>query len=165
VDVTKDGETPAEERRVSLGLPNVRWEHEPFIEAGYPHLAVMFNDHDALSSVPDAGVVLLNPDFPMFETEIKYWQERFPKAAPEAVAALVREVYETEAVSKVTHLTQMKLQKFEKDGKPLSLGHTPEFRHMMEPPALTAAIVGLVNVEQQVTTRAGGRYGRASTKS
>jgi len=160
IEPNSTGSATGSKQRQSDGLPTVEWNAEPFNAAGMPHLAVMFELHgDPLNG---AGLVTLNPLFPMFLAEFKYWEERWPKFGLAAVSDLVKEVYAAEAVSKVTHITKMKTQDF-KDGagRAYKFGEAPEYKDMLSAATLTAAVMGLVNVDQHIVTRGGGRFGKA----
>ena len=100
----------------------------------------------------------------MFRQQLQFWQEEYPRADATAVEDLVRTVYEDEVVSKVMHAYKLRnsVVGFDSSGNEVRLMRD-QVEQMTSPEALTAAVVGLINVESRIRTNAGSRFGASSS--
>ncbi|MFI6851765.1 hypothetical protein [Streptomyces sp. NPDC050416] len=141
------------------GYPTFKWK--PF-DADEDKYLARYERKETVKEggVEYRGVVYLNRRHPVFRQELSYWEGVWPKADTAKVQALVEEVYGEEAVAHVVHAQRLDgtpLTKTE-EGEPQFIGgHDVE--ELITPTALSAALLGLVNVEQRMHTRGGHRFG------
>ncbi|MGW5153706.1 hypothetical protein [Rhodococcus koreensis] len=152
------GEFAGSEQRRSEGTPNVLWDVKFEDEDDISH-AAMFNPKEDLDG--SFGTVHFNSSFPMFQNEFTFWSNEYPRADPSEVLDLVKTVYEDEIVARIMHAHKMKGQELAKDssGRPVRI-KDENIEAWTSPQALTAAVLGLVNVESRIRVTAGGRFGR-----
>ncbi|WP_454195993.1 hypothetical protein [Nocardia sp. Marseille-Q1738] len=150
------GEFAGAARRKSDGLPDVKWE--VFREDDVVHAARF--DEKLSEGGASFGTISINLAFPLFRNEFKFWGEEFPKADQDEVIALVKQVYEDELVSKLMHAYKLKGQELaiDEDGNAIRV-KDEDLEKWISPEALTAAALGLVNVEQRIRVTAGSRFG------
>ncbi|WP_147433015.1 hypothetical protein [Catellatospora citrea] len=148
------------------GYPTFQWKE--FAPENQKYLA----DYNQKDSGTDAegnlyqGAVYLNIRHPVFVQEMAYWSDSvWPKADPNEVRKLVRRVYGEEAVAHVVHAQRLNGSVVGKDGDGSVQRLGPEdVEELVTRPALSAALLGLVNVEQRILTQGGGQFGsRANT--
>ncbi|MET9268079.1 hypothetical protein [Kribbella sp. NPDC003557] len=146
---------------VKVGYPACGWKNFDADEA--KHLA-MFDRNDSLpldGGAKSNGVVWLNAKHPVFVQEFNYWADQvWPKADPAKVTELVKRVYGEEAVAHVVHAQRLSGLVVAKgdDGAPVLLGRE-DVEDLLAPTPLSAALLGLVNVEQRILTQGGGLFG------
>ncbi|MFF5433852.1 hypothetical protein ACFY5K_27970 [Streptomyces griseofuscus] len=113
------------------------------------------------------GVVFLNEAHPVFVQECNYWVNSvWPKADPKQVQELIHRVYGEEAVAHVVHAQRLNGTVVANNGggKPEVISED-DVQLLLEPIALSSALLGLVNVEQRILTQGGGLFGsRANTQ-
>ncbi len=157
------GEKIGKVARRSEGIPDVEWSRDA--KGDDAHYAAWYQEKYNVGGA--AGLVTMNAAWPMFEQEIRYWQDQYPRATVEEVTELVRTAYEDEVVSKVMHANKLRNSQvgLDEDGEPMRLG-SREIGKLTEPAALTAGVIGLTNVESKIRTAAGSRFGpSASSRS
>ncbi|GAA3597918.1 hypothetical protein [Kribbella ginsengisoli] len=145
---------------VKAGYPAFDWKNFDADEA--KHLA-MFDRNDSLTvdGFKSNGVVWLNSKHPVFLQEFSYWADQvWPKADPAKVTELVKRVYGEEAVAHVVHAQRLNGLVVAKgdDGAPVLLGRE-DVEDLLAHTPLSAALLGLVNVEQRILTQGGGLFG------
>ncbi|SPE54114.1 hypothetical protein SNS2_2540 [Streptomyces netropsis] len=160
------GSTSGAATRGRGGYPTFQWKAFEADEA--KHLA-RYSHKDTMSvdGVETRGVVYLNERHPVFVQECSYWADQvWPKADPSEVQKLVRRVYGEEAVAHVVHAQRLNgtfVAKTE-EGESVVIGED-DVQSLLTPNALSAALLGLVNVEQRMLTQGGGQFGsRANTQ-
>jgi hypothetical protein len=142
------------------GYPTWSWKRFDADEAKF---LARFDPKDTstIDGVTYMGVVVLNAAHPVFVREFDYWAtEVWPKADPAKVHELVQRIYGEEAVAHVVHAQQLNGTVVGKsdDGVVIQIGRE-DVESLLEPPALSAALLGLVNVEQRMLTQGGGLFG------
>lgn len=143
-------------RRSSDGIPATLWDtHFPEDENAH---AARFDKADCIEG--SYGTVHFNLSFPLFESEFRYWCEQYPRAASTEVVELVKSVYEDEVISKVMHATKMSGQPLYAEGDEVIHVNNSNIERWTSPDALTAAVLGLINVEQRINVLAGARFGK-----
>ncbi|TDZ79583.1 hypothetical protein DE4585_03330 [Mycobacteroides salmoniphilum] len=144
-------------RRSSDGIPATCWDtHFPEDEGAH---AARFDRADCVDG--SYGTVHFNLSFPLFQSEFQYWIEQYPKAASEDVVDLVKGVYEDEVISKVMHAHKMSGQLlYALEGDDAARVNNANIDSWTSPEALTAAVLGLINVEQRINVLAGSRFGK-----
>ncbi|MEU2038277.1 hypothetical protein [Nocardia niwae] len=152
----ESGEFAGSMRRKSDGLPDVKWE--TFRDDDVVHAARF--DEKLSEGGASFGTISINLAFPLFRNEFKFWVEEYPKADQQEMIALVKQVYEDELVSKLMHAYKLKGQELaeDEDGNPIRI-KDEDLEKWISPEALTAAALGLVNVEQRIRVTAGSRFG------
>lgn len=163
LDPDKAGEAFGFERRKSDGIPEVVWDKE-FVEKEERHFAVRFDPQEVREG--SFGTVHFNTSWPMFQQQMQFWQEEYPRADSADVEKLVQTVYEDEVVSKIMHAYKLRnsVVGIDDSGTEIRLKRE-QVEQMTSAYALTTAVVGLVNVESRIRTSAGSRFGAApSTK-
>ena len=159
-----DGTIPAAPRNIKGGHPTYRWKQ--FAQEDAKFLAD-FSDKESeeMDGMTFSGVVYLNTSHPVFVQEFDYWSSTvWPKADPAKVTELVRKVYGEEIVAHVVHAQRLNGTVVGKDdeGRVVQIGRG-DVEELLQPPALSASLLGLVNVEQRILTQGGGLFGsRAS---
>ncbi|QIS19555.1 sensor histidine kinase [Nocardia terpenica] len=153
----RDGERFGAARRSSDGIPSTSWDLQ-FPEDEGAH-AARFDRADCVDG--SFGTVHFNMSFPLFKSEFKYWIEQYPKAAATEVTELVKGVYEDEVISKIMHAHKMSGQPLyaAEGGGPVRVNNA-NIDSWTSPEALTAAVLGLINVEQRINVLAGSRFGK-----
>lgn len=119
------------------------------------------NETRAIDGVEHRGVVYLNTDHPVFQQEFSYWANAvWPKPDAAQVRGLVQRVYGEEAVAHVVHAQNLNgtLVARTESGEPVAIGKE-DVSQLLSPQALSAALLGLVNVEQRILTQGGGLFG------
>lgn len=160
-----DGPLLGTEKTVRGGYPTFDWKR--FDEESQGYLAD-YNPKDSREGDDgqrSSGVVYLNVKHPVFVEEFNYWaSEVWPKADPGEVQKLVKTIYGQEAVAHVVHAQRLNGSVVGRDGegKVVRLGPT-EIEELTGKPALSAALLGLVNVEQRILTQGGGLFGSRAT--
>ncbi|RAG81729.1 hypothetical protein DN069_31210 [Streptacidiphilus pinicola] len=146
------------------GYPAFKWKDFDSDEAKYLALYVKNEDLTADGTVY-RGVVYLNSKHPVFVQEFTYWADQvWPKADPAKVQELVERVYGEEAVAHVVHAQRLNgtLVARAEDNSPVVIGED-DVQALVEPTALSAALLGLINVEQRILTQGGGLFGSRAT--
>ncbi|MFE4538051.1 hypothetical protein ACFRKB_23730 [Streptomyces scopuliridis] len=145
------------------GYPAFQWE--PFDSKEAKFLArYAQNETKDVDGVEHRGVVHLNSTHPVFQQEFNYWAENvWPKATNENVRHLVQRVYGEEAVAHVVHAQSLNgtLVARTETGEAVVIGRD-DVGLLLTSQALTAALLGLVNVEQRILTQGGGLFGSRS---
>ncbi|WP_454162424.1 hypothetical protein [Gordonia iterans] len=161
LDPDTAGEAFGSERRKSDGIPEVVWDKE-FTEEDERCFAARFDQREVREG--SFGTVHLNAGWPMFQQQFHYWQGEHPRADSRDMEELVKRVYEDEVVSKVMHAHKLRnsIVGYDEDGTEVRLKRE-EIEQLTSPAALTAAVVGLVNVEQRIRTAAGSKFGPAAS--
>ncbi|MGP4004573.1 hypothetical protein [Streptomyces sp. 8N706] len=140
------------------GYPAYRWTEFDADEARY--LARYEPKETAeVDGMVYQGVVFLNAQHPVFRQEFAHWADLYPKANASQVRELVQEVYGEEAVAHVVHAQRLNgtpLTKTE-EGEAQFIGAN-DVQKMIEPIALSSALLGLINVEQRIRARGGKRF-------
>lgn len=154
----ESGEKVGKVARRSEGIPEVEWSLDA--KGDDAHYAAWYQEKYNMNGA--AGLVTMNSAWPMFEQEIRFWQEEYPRATIEEVTDLVRTAYEDEVVSKIMHANKLRNSQVgvDENGEPMRLG-SREIEKLTEPAALTAGVIGLTNVETKIRTAAGSRFGPA----
>ncbi|GAA2810028.1 hypothetical protein GCM10010441_38310 [Kitasatospora paracochleata] len=151
--------------QVRGGYPAFEWKDFDSEEA--KHLAhYVKNDSRVIDGTEYRGVVYLNSKHPVFVQEFVHWSNQvWPKADPAKVRQLVERVYGEEAVAHVVHAQRLNgtLVAKSEDGAPVVMGED-DVQSLLEPMALSAALLGLINVEQRVLTQGGGLFGSRATQ-
>ena len=152
----RPGDRFGAQRRSSDGIPATCWDsHFPEDEGAH---AARFDKTDCVDG--SYGTVHFNLSFPLFQSEFRYWIEQYPKAASEDVVDLVKGVYEDEVISKIMHAHKMSGQTlYAVDGDTIRVNNA-NIDSWTTPEALTAAVLGLINVEQRINVMAGSRFGK-----
>lgn len=164
VTAASGGPVKAKEAQVRGGYPSFEWkEFEP---ENQKYLAD-YNPKDqgtGIDGQPSQGVVYLNNRHPVFVQEFQYWSnEVWPKADHAQVGELVRSEYGQEAVAHVVHAQRLNGTVVGRDGTGIPNRLGPEdIDELLTRPALSAAMLGLVNVEQRIQTKGGGLFGKKS---
>lgn len=148
------------------GYPAFHWE--PF-DPSDPREAKLLaryaqNETKDIDGVEHRGVVHLNSAHPVFQQEFNYWAENvWPKATSDNVRHLVQRVYGEEAVAHVVHAQSLNgtLVGRTEAGEAVAIGRE-DVSELLSPQALSAALLGLVNVEQRILTQGGGLFGSRS---
>lgn len=161
-----DGDKTGVRRAKSDGIPKVSWDDDfPFEDR---FLAAKFEPNERFrtnNGGTGKGVLHLNLYFPLFQNEFKYWQEQYGHAPYEEVMEIVKSAYESEAVSKVMHAKKLNgartisPEALEEAESPVDLRISQTVVNAwLGPEALTAALLGLVNVESRIVNRFNGRH-------
>ncbi|MFC9791760.1 hypothetical protein ACFVJI_03855 [Streptomyces sp. NPDC127584] len=142
------------------GYPAFKWE--PFDPQEAKYLArYAQNETQEVDGVEHRGVVHLNAAHPVFQQEFSYWaQSVWPKATSDNVQDLVKRVYGEEAVAHVVHAQSLNgtLVARGEEGETVAIGRE-DVSELLTPQSLTAALLGLINVEQRILTQGGGLFG------
>ncbi|WP_146007428.1 hypothetical protein [Corynebacterium xerosis] len=146
-------------RKKANGLPAVVWENG-FKESDRFH-AARFNYRDVRNG--SFGTVFMNASWPLFDSQLRYWSERYPRVEESSILPIMRAAYEDEVVSKVMHAYKMRNARLGKDEN----GHQIKVQSQLidewtSPAALTAGVLGLVNVETRIAKAIGSKYGRST---
>ncbi|THA45421.1 hypothetical protein [Streptomyces sp. A1136] len=155
------GSTQGSPARVRGGYPAFEWKSFDPDECKYLAQYV-HNATCVINDIEHRGVVYLNSSHPVFVQEFSHWaNEIWPKADGGKVQELVQRVYGEEAVAHVVHAQRLNgtLVGKTEGGDPILMGEE-DVRQLLEPAALSAALLGLVNVEQRILTQGGGQFGR-----
>ncbi|MFE0458194.1 hypothetical protein ACFW1A_02900 [Kitasatospora sp. NPDC058965] len=142
------------------GYPAFRWKQFDTDEAKQLAYYVK-NETLTVDDITYRGVVHLNAKHPVFVQEFLYWSGQvWPKADPAKVRELVERVYGEEAVAHVVHAQRLNgtLVGRSDEGTPVVMSED-DVQSLLEPAALSAALLGLINVEQRVLTQGGGLFG------
>jgi hypothetical protein len=167
VTAAPGGPVIAKEAQLRGGYPTFIWkefpkEHQKYLADYNPKDNETDQDGNAYQ-----GAVYLNIRHPVFVQEMTYWSDAvWPKADPKEVAKLVRSVYGQEAVAHVVHAQRLNgsVVGREEDGTVNRLG-PEDVAELVGRPALSAALLGLVNVEQRLLTQGGGQFGSRANAS
>lgn len=158
-----DGPISAAERVVRGGYPTYRWKKFDLEDAKY---LADFNPKD--THVEDGttyvGVIYLNSSHPVFVQEFNHWSSSvWPKADPAKVTELLHRVYGEEAVAHVVHAQRLNgtVVARQEEGGVVQIGRE-DVDELLRKTALSAALLGLVNVEQRILTQGGGLFGSRS---
>ena len=153
-------------RAKSDGISKVSWDDDFPFEVRF--LAARFEPNERFrtnNGGTGKGVLHLNLYFPLFQNEFKYWQEQYGHAPYEEVMEIVKSAYESEAVSKVMHAKKLNgartisPEALEEAESPVDLRISQTVVNAwLGPEALTAALLGLVNVESRIVNRFNGRH-------
>jgi hypothetical protein len=152
---TAKGSTAAKK---ALLLPDVRWKDASEFASGEEQFAATYDEK--YTTDEHLGLIIVNKEFPMFEQEFEFWKAEYPKADPDKVVGLVKDVYAEELITKIAH---SRMLEGKKTGKyPIS---TTTVGKIQSPEALTMAVIGLQNVEARIRVRAGSAFGKATPKA
>jgi hypothetical protein len=142
------------------GYPAFVWDSFDIEEAKYLARYVQ-NESREIDGLEHRGVVYMNIDHPVFQQEFNYWaNEVWPKPDSSQVHGLVQRVYGEEAVAHVVHAQALNgtLVARKESGESVAIGKG-DVSELLTPQALSAALLGLVNVEQRILTQGGGLFG------
>jgi hypothetical protein len=142
------------------GYPAFVWGSFDVEEAKYLARYVQ-NESREIDGLEHRGVVYMNIDHPVFQQEFSYWaNEVWPKPDSAQVHGLVQRVYGEEAVAHVVHAQALNgtLVARKESGESVAIGKG-DVSELLTPQALSAALLGLVNVEQRILTQGGGLFG------
>jgi len=162
VTAASGGPVKAKEAQVRGGYPSFEWK--AFAPENQKYLAD-YNPKDqgvGIDGQPSQGVVYLNSHHPVFVQEFQYWSsDVWPKSDHAQVGDLVRNVYGQEAVAHVVHAQRLNGTVVGRDENGALNRVGPEdVGELLTRPALSAAMLGLVNVEQRIQTQGGGLFGK-----
>ncbi|MFB7184171.1 hypothetical protein ACFCZT_02440 [Streptomyces sp. NPDC056230] len=160
---TRSGTTPGSTGLMRGGYPAFVWESFDSKEAKFLARYAQ-NETQDVDGVEHRGVVHLNSAHPVFQQEFNYWSENvWPKATADHVRGLVQRVYGEEAVAHVVHAQSLNgtLVARTENGEAVAIGRE-DVSELLTPQALSAALLGLVNVEQRILTQGGGLFGSRS---
>lgn len=167
VTASPGGPVSAKEAQLRGGYPTFIWkefakEHQKYLADYNPKDNGTDDDGNVYQ-----GAVYLNVRHPVFVQEMTYWSNAvWPKADPKEVSRLVRGVYGQEAVAHVVHAQRLNgsVVGREADGTVNRLG-PEDVKELVGRAALSAALLGLVNVEQRLLTQGGGLFGSRANAS
>jgi len=149
------------------GYPTYRWKRFDDEDAKFlADFNAKDTDHGEDGTVFQ-GVVYLNSHHPVFQQEIEHWAGAvWPKADPALVAGLVQRIYGEEAVAHVVHARRLNgtIVGRDENGLPIQISES-DVDALVAKPALTTALLGLVNVEQRILTQGGGQFGKIAATS
>lgn len=157
-----DGDKTGVRRAKSDGIPKVSWDDDfPFEDR---FLTARFEPNERFRTNNGGtrkGVLHLNLYFPLFQNEF----EQCGHAPYEEVMEIVKSAYESEAVSKVMHAKKLNgartisPEALEEAESPVDLRISQTVVNAwLGPEALTAALLGLDNVESRIVNRFNGRH-------
>jgi hypothetical protein len=154
------GSTPGRPARARGGFPAFDWKKFEPDEAKY---LARYDQNDTMEledGLVSHGVVFLNESHPVFIQEVNYWVDSvWPKADPKQVQDLVHRVYGEEAVAHVVHAQRLNGTVVASNGGKPAVISEEDVQQLLEPVALSSALLGLVNVEQRILTQGGGLFG------
>jgi hypothetical protein len=130
--------------KVGGGIPRYKTVNKDELSPG---MLAAWMPHDP--EYPE-GVVLLNTDHPVLESQIVYWQLQYADHHSESIRQDVIQAYGEIAVAKVAHSEYL---------RSLLPSKTVETELRSES-ALTMALLGLMAEEAVISTRIGGKYGK-----
>jgi hypothetical protein len=142
----------------TLGQPGVGTERakSTVVRAGYPDCqwvtAEDINERGMIaawqppSKTNENGLIQLDETHPVIRGQIEYWQSQYPRALAQQVENIVKEAYVDVAIAKVSHMHAL-------SGPVIS---DEQLATMLENPALTASLVGLLGEDALITPRLGG---------
>ena len=142
---TRRGPAPAVRTKVAGGIPTFRRVRAD--EMDNPGLLAAWQAHDP--EHPE-GVVLINVEHPVLESEIDRWRDVYPPSKAEEVKEEVLQVYGELAVSKVAHSEYLKSV----------LPREVVENELRSGTALTMALLGLMGADSLLAGRLAGRVGR-----
>ncbi|MEU0587375.1 hypothetical protein [Streptomyces sp. NPDC006132] len=159
------GGTPGRPSRARGGFPAFDWKRFEPDEAKFLARYDQNDNWELEGGIVSHGVVFLNESHPVFVQEVNYWVDSvWPKADPKLVQELVHRVYGEEAVAHVVHAQRLNGTVVANDGGKPTVISEEDVQQLLEPVALSSALLGLVNVEQRILTQGGGLFGsRANT--
>lgn len=135
------GDRPAKLATVKIGLPEAAWvTADDIADRG------MIAAWEPPSTTYPAGCVQLDKDHPVIQTQVEYWQSQYSKAFAVQVEQIVRDAYADVAVAKVAHMHTL-------TGSILSEEQRDE---MLQNPALTTSLLGLISEDALISPRLGG---------
>jgi hypothetical protein len=159
------GPLSAAVKSTRAGYPTYKWT--AFTDEDVRYLAD-FNPKDSDTADDGTvyqGVVYLNIRHPVFQQEFDHWAGSvWPKADPAQVQNLVSRVYGEEAVAHVVHARRLNgtVVGRDEEGVAVQIGES-DVDELISKPALSAALLGLVNVEQRILTQGGGVFGKIAS--
>ncbi|MEE1752325.1 hypothetical protein [Streptomyces sp. SP18CS02] len=160
---TRGGGAQGAAARMRGGYPAFRWETFDAKEAKFLARYAQ-NETMDVEGFEHRGVVHLNSAHPVFQQEFNHWTRNvWPKATSDNVQQLVQRVYGEEAVAHVVHAQSLNgtLVARTEDGEAVAIGRE-DVSELLTPQALSAALLGLINVEQRILTQGGGLFGSRS---
>lgn len=137
-----EGVTPAVKTNVTQGYPDVEWVSADDIND--PGMIAAWQPPNAKN--PN-GLVELDLQHPIIQSQIKYWQDQYNPASKFDVERIVKEAYEDVAVAKVSHMHSLAGDRVFSEEK---------CAEMLENPALTTSLLGLISEDAVITPRLGG---------
>jgi hypothetical protein len=147
---------------VRAGYPGYTWDTFSDDEAIY---LARFDEKDTITEgdITFYGVVHLNDRHPVFAEEFRHWsQDVWPKADSRKVVELVQRIYGEEAVAHVVHARRLSGTTVATGANgPVVIGKG-DVEKLLSIPALSSAMLGLVNVEQRILTAGGGQFGKSA---
>jgi hypothetical protein len=144
---TAAGSQQASERRVAGGIPTYRTVKAGDIEEG---MMAAWQPNDP--QCPE-GVVLLNIEHPVLESEIRRWQDQYPDHLADQIGKEVVQVFGELAVAKVAHSEQLKSV----------LPSEIVEKSLRSESALTMALLGLMGTEALLADRLSGKFRRKAS--
>lgn len=138
----KTGSIPAEHAKVGGGIPHYRLVRAQELSDG---MIAAWQPNDP--EHPE-GVVLINVEHPVLQSQIEHWQSQYADHFAEEIAADVLKIYGEIAVAKVAHSQHL-------NGVLPSKVINDELR---SDGALTMALLGLIAEEAVIAPRLGGKF-------
>lgn len=135
------GSEPAEKTRVTAGLPTYSYVSEDDLaDRG------MIAAWQGPSKEFPNGRVLIDKTHPVIRGQVEYWQSQYPRAVAEQVEQIILDVYGDVSVAKVSHVLALTGSVIPEDSA----------EKMLENPALTVSLLGLVSEDSVISPRLGG---------
>ncbi|MER6528425.1 hypothetical protein [Streptomyces sp. NPDC001508] len=154
------GSAPGRPARAKGGFPAFQWRKFESDEAKF---LARYDQNDSMTlsdGLVSHGVVFLNETHPVFVQECNYWVDNvWPKADPKQIQELIHRVYGEEAVAHVVHAQRLNGTVVGSNGDKPEVISEEDVERLLEPVALSSALLGLVNVEQRILTQGGGLFG------
>lgn len=136
------GDVPAKTTKVYLGYPDYEWvKEEDIAETG------MLAAWQPPSKTHPNGLVQLDETHPVVAGQVGYWQSQYPAAVALKVQDIVKEAYADVAVAKVSHIHALTSD---------AVLSEEQCSQMLQNPALTASLVGLLGEDALISPRLGG---------
>ena len=92
------------------------------------------------------GLIQLDKTHQVILGQVEYWQSQYPRALAKQAEDIVKEAYADVAIAKVSHMHAL-------NGPVIG---DESLRVMLENPALTASLMGLLGEDALITPRLGG---------
>ncbi len=138
---TATGSASARSTVVQAGYPDYEWvQAEDIAEDG------MVAAWQGPTKAHPSGLIQLDESHPVIRGQIEYWQSQYPRAVAPDVETIVKDAYADVAIAKVSHIHALTGPVFSEDSRDT----------MLENPALTASLVGLLGEDALISPRLGG---------
>lgn len=135
------GTVKAKATKVGLGYPDVAWvgpddiNDKGMIAAWQPPSATYAN-----------GLIELDETHEVIQGQIRYWQSQYAPVHSEQIRDIVKAAYEDVAIAKVSHMQSLAVDVFSEE----------KLVEMLQNPALTTSLLGLISEDAVITPRLGG---------